>query len=449
MAAAALLLSAAPARAHGAGGRLDLPIPAWQLAWAASFAVAASFAALGFFWSKPRLAEAAKGRALPSPPRALRRGLAAAGRVLGLAAFAATLFAALWGSTEPGANISSFAVYIIFWVGMPLVTALLGDVWAALNPFYTLADLGAWARARAAGRPMSEAEPSAGHHWWAVAAIFCFAWLELAYHNSGSPRAIGAFMAVYATAMLAGACVGGRGWVRQADGFGVLFTKISALAPVWRDESGVRRVRLPLAGLSRMPVKPGTVTFILTVLGSTAFDGFTRSSFWLDVTSNRGGWILTAFNTGGLVFVIGMVMFFYRLAIMAASRITGDSEADLGDAFGPSLIPIALAYTAAHYFSFLVFEGQMFFSLLSDPLALGWDLFGTASRTIDYTVLSPNAIAWIQTAAIAFGHIAGVAAAHDRALERYPAPLALRSQYPMLAVMIAYTIGGLLLLLGA
>ena len=449
MAAAAVLLSAVPARGHGAGGRLDLPIPAWQLAWAASFAVATSFAALGLFWSKPRLAAAAKGSALPSPPRALRRGLAAAGRVLGLAAFAATLFAALWGSTEPGANISSFAVYIIFWVGMPLVTALLGDVWAALNPFYTLADLGAWARARAAGRPMSEAEPSAGHHWWAVAAIFCFAWLELAYHNSGSPRAIGAFMAVYATAMLAGACVGGRGWVRQADGFGVLFTKISALAPVRRDESGVRRVRFPLAGLSRMPVKPGTVTFILTVLGSTAFDGFTRSSFWLDVTSNRGGWILTAFNTGGLVFVIGMVMFFYRLAIMAASRITGDSEADLGDAFGPSLIPIALAYTVAHYFSFLVFEGQMFFSLLSDPLALGWDLFGTASRTIDYTVLSPDAIAWIQTAAIAFGHIAGVAAAHDRALERYPAPLALRSQYPMLAVMIAYTIGGLLLLLGA
>ena len=447
--AAALLLSAAPAWAHGAGGRLDLPIPAWQLAWAASFAVAASAAALGFFWSKPRLATAAIGKALPSPPRALRRGLATAGRALGLAAFAATLYAALWGSVEPGANISSFAVYIIFWVGMPLVTALLGDAWAVLNPFYTLADLGAWARARATGRPMQPAEPSDGHHWWAVASIFCFAWLELAYHDSGSPRAIGVFMAAYAAAMLAGACLGGRGWVRGADGFGVLFTKISALAPLWRDESGVRRVRFPLAGLSRMPVKPGTVTFILTVLGSTAFDGFTRSSFWLDITSNRGGWTLTAFNTGGLVFVIGMVMFLYRLAIMAASRITGDSEADLGDAFGPSLIPIALAYTTAHYFSFLVFEGQMFFSLLSDPLALGWDLFGTASRPIDYTVLSPDAIAWIQTAAIALGHIAGVAAAHDRALERYPSPLAVRSQYPMLAVMIAYTIGGLLLLLGA
>lgn len=448
LAAGALVAIASPAGAHGAGGRLDLPIPAWQLAWAASFALLSSFAALGFFWNRPRLERAATGWALPSWLQA-GRVFTAAGRVVGLAAFGAVLYAALWGTTEAGANISSFAIYIIFWVGIPLVSALLGDVWAALNPFYTLADLGAWLRARIGGRPLSVVDRSAGHHWWAVASVFCFAWLELAFHNSDSPRAIGTFMAVYAAVMLTGACVGGRGWVRGADGFGVLFTIIAALAPLWRDGDGAWRVRAPLAGLSRLPVKPGTVTFILTVLGSTAFDGFTRSSFWLDITSGRGGWVLTAFNTGGLVFVIGMVMFFYRLAIMAASRITGDSEADLGDAFGPSLIPIALAYTVAHYFSFLIFEGQMFFSLLSDPLAQGWDLFGTATRPIDYAVLSPAAIAWIQTAGIALGHIAGAAAAHDRALERYPARLAVRSQYPILAVMIAYTVGGLLLLLGA
>ena len=41
-----------------------------------------------------------------------------------------------------------------------------------------------------------------------------------------------------------------------------------------------------------------------------------------------------------------------------------------------------------------------------------------------------------------------VAAAHDRAIDRYQRETALRSQYPMLLVMVAYTVIGLLLLLG-
>jgi hypothetical protein len=51
--------------------------------------------------------------------------------------------------------------------------------------------------------------------------------------------------------------------------------------------------------------------------------------------------------------------------------------------------------------------------------------------------------------AIVIGHIAGVVVAHDLAVEDLPVRQAVRSQYAMLAVMIAYTIGGLALLLGA
>ena len=45
------MAGATPAGAHGIGGRTDLPLTAWQLAWAAGFAVASSFVALGAFWS--------------------------------------------------------------------------------------------------------------------------------------------------------------------------------------------------------------------------------------------------------------------------------------------------------------------------------------------------------------------------------------------------------------
>ena len=60
-----------------------------------------------------------------------------------------------------------------------------------------------------------------------------------------------------------------------------------------------------------------------------------------------------------------------------------------------------------------------------------------------------DTIAWVQTLAIAVGHVLAVAAAHDRAISRYPHAVAVRSQYPMLGVMVVYTVVGLFLLLGA
>ncbi len=498
MAAAALWMSADIAAAHGVGGRLDLPVPLWQLAWAASFAVAASFVALGMFWDTPKFRAAAAGRILGGPFQLACRVQARLVGAVGLLALGVLLYAGLAGNTNPSVNIAPVAIYIIFWVGLQAVSVLVGDVWSHLNPFRTLADGSArlWARrrgqqpeaertdgssgceisgnsarpcARAARerseqereirpeRPVSAANKSgdhndadrgAGNQWWAVATLFGFLWLELAFHDNTNIRVLGVYLAAYTVALLAGAAVLGRGWLRDAEGFGVLFSKLSAMAPLHRD-GGVLRLRAPLAGLAVLPIKRGSVAFILVVLGSTTFDGFTRSSVWLDVAAQRTGWELTAVNTVGLVFVIFAVFVLYRAAIAGMAAITGDSERELAEAFAPSLMPIAAAYTIAHYFSYLLLEGQQTIAHLSDPFGRGWDLFGTATYLVDYTAISTDTIAWTQTAAIAAGHVLAVAVAHDRAVERWPSRLAMRSQYPMLAVMIAYTIIGLLLLLGA
>ncbi len=447
-AGAAVCAAAAPAGAHGLGGRVDLPIPVWQFAWAAALAVAASFGVLGRFWTAPRLAAAARGRPLPAWLGKADRPLFFLTRTAGLAMLGILLYAGLGGSRDTAANIAPHAVFIIFWVGVSLASALAGDIWKAFNPFHTLADLGAWLRAKAAGAPLSALDRGEGGQWWAAGAVFTFVWMELAFHAGAAPRSVGVYLAAYTAAMLAGAAARGRGWVRSADGFGALFTILAAMAPLHRNAAGEWRVRPPLAGLARLEVRPGGVRLILIVLGAAAFDGFTRSAFWLDIASNRSGWVLTALNTGGLLFGIGVMMTVYRAAAAVMAGITGDQEDELGGAFAPSLVPIAAAYTAAHYFSFLVLDGQAVISLASDPFGMGWDLFGTAARPIDYTLASPAAVAWIQTAAIAAGHILAVIAAHDRAVERYRPGLAVRSQYPMLAAMIAYTIAGLLLLLG-
>ena len=374
-------------------------------------------------------------------------------RLLGISALGLVIYGGLWGNQNPSVNLAPIAFFILFWVGVQIVSVALGDVWSSFNPFHTLADV--WVRARAVftGAPVMETVDigsGSGHQWWATGAIFSFAWLELAFHGSDSPRSIGVYLVLYTVAMVGGAAVRGRGWVRDADGFGVLFTKIGAMAPIYRDRSGIWRRRSPLAGLSVLPVEPGTVAFILVVLGSTSFDGFTRSSIWLDIVSNRSGWELTAVNTVGLVFVIGVVMAVYRAAIVVTARLTGNPETELANSFASSLVPIVVAYTVAHYFSYLVLEGQALYAHLSDPFGRGWDLFGTAGYRVNYTWISTEVIAWIQTTAIAAGHVLAVAVAHDRALEIFgPHRLAVRSQYPILVAMIGYTVAGLFLLLGA
>ena len=125
----------------------------------------------------------------------------------------------------------------------------------------------------------------------------------------------------------------------------------------------------------------------------------------------------------------------------------GHDAAELARRFAPSLIPIALAYVVAHYFSLLAYQGQAMASLVSDPLGDGSNVFGTAEATIDYNLIGATGIWYVQVGALVLGHAAGLALAHDRALEVYRrARAAIRSQYWMLAVMVAFTSLGLWLL---
>ena len=376
----------------------------------------------------------------------MARGLLPVTRLIGVAVLAVTINAAFWGNADTASNLAPYVAFVLVWVGVAVASAFVSDLWAAVNPVATLTYLAG--QIRRPVRPGTEPAPARDGESISLLGIVAFLWMELAFHQGAAPRTIGAYLALYTIVLVAGAMNYGPAWARRADGFSVLFRTISALAPLHRDAKGTLRLRYPVTGLAGMSMDPGTVRLVLVVIGATTFDGFSRSSFWLDIVSNRSGWELTAVNTGGLVFGVGVVMALYRVAIAAMARMTGEPEHELGDLFGPSLVPIMVAYTVAHYFSFLVFEGQNLIRLASDPYGLGWNLFGTAGWRVDYTILSTGAIAWTQTLAIALGHMVAVLVAHDRALERFPPELAVRSQYPMLAAMIAFTIGGLLLLLG-
>jgi hypothetical protein len=215
--------------------------------------------------------------------------------------------------------------------------------------------------------------------------------------------------------------------------------------------------RLPLSGLTTIEPRPGLLAFVSVMLGSVAFDGFSRTSWWqtwlYDVQSpflpNSVGiadLLTLLLNLSGLIGMITVVAVIFAAAIGSARRL-GHADRPFEDAIIPSLVPIAFAYVVAHYFSLFVYQGQFAIPLLSDPLGRGWDLIGTAGFHPNLTLLRPSTIWYVQAGALVLGHVCGLAVAHDRAIALLESPrAALRSQYAILVLMVFYTVGGLWIL---
>jgi hypothetical protein len=443
------LLVAKPAFAHGIGGRSDLPLPVWLFAYGAGGAVLVSFAALGLLWPVARMDHEVVGRPLPHWADGVVRALAVVARVVGLAGFVVVLVAGVAGENDPAFNLAPTAVYVFFWVGLQGASALLGDVWKSLSPFDTLAAAGAWVRRRVTGRPSrgTVAEPAWGV-WPAAALLLGFLWLELVHPDAASPRVLAVAMLLYSATVLTGASLWGRDWLRRGEAFGVWFALLARMAPLHRHNDGRLRIRPPLAGLAALAPVTGTGAVVLVTLGATTFDGLERTRFWADLVGSRTEWEAVPLNTLGFLWTIGLVSLAFFGAMRAGGALAGRDHNELSDWFVHSLVPIGLAYAVAHYFSLLVFQGQAGIALLSDPLGRGWDLFGTATRAVDFTAVSTRTIAWVQAGAIVVGHVSAVLLAHDRSVARFDRATATRSQYPLLAAMVLYTVGGLAILLG-
>ena len=447
---------------HAIGGVRDLPIPLWLFYYGGAVVLVLSFVALGVLWRRPRLEGADEGRPLPV---ALQEFLNSPvlRRVVGGLSFGLLIvvfLAALLGEPSAGQNLSPTFVFVLFWVGLVFVVILLGNIWPVLNPWRAGADLVAWFW-REAGWSWSSgvAYPERLGRWPAAFLLFAFTAMELAYTEPANPRALALAIFLYSWITWVGMAVFGRHiWLRNGEAFSVYFDLLGRIAPFGRRRSdGQLVMRPPLSGLTVRDFPPGSIAFVCVMLGSVAFDGFSRTSRWLEwrfeleepyVLNDPGlaDLIVTAFNLAGLVAFVLLVALAYLAAIQVA-KLVAHSDAPLATEFIGSLVPIACAYALAHYFSTLVIQGQVGITLMSDPFGYGWDLFRTADFQADPTVLSPNTVWYFQAAVLVIGHVAGLVLAHDRAVVLYDSPrTAIRTQYAMLALMVVYTVGGLWLL---
>jgi len=453
--------------AHALASRQDLPVPAWLFAWAASIVLIVSFFALSAAWREPKF-EDERARPLGEHLSAALLGLPAQliCGAIGVFLLGFAIYAGLEGTTAPDRNFALTFLFVTCWLGFPFFSAIFGDLFRAFNPWRAIGRAVGAGFAAIAGEPPAHLRyPERLGRWPAAIGLLAVVWLEVVYGGGAgvavglSPDAVATAALLYSAYTLAMmAAFGVETWCERGEVFSVYFGMFGRLGIFGSDKSGRLVRRRPFSAATSWAVIPGSAAVVLASIASTSFDG-AKDGAYQDQIETVTGWFaepgtslaaVRATDTIFLLLTFAGVGLIYLLGVRGMRTVPGAPPlAKLRVGFAHTLIPIALAYLVAHYFSLFVFQEQAQFAyLLSDPLGTGHtDLFGTANNGVDYNVLSANAIWYVQVAALVIGHVIGLMLAHDRALAYWPNyRRATASQYWMLAVMVAFTCFGLYLL---
>jgi hypothetical protein len=457
-----MLADAVPAAAHGLGQRYELPVPLGLYLVGAGVAVALSFLLMAGFmrhgastvgWTV-ELGGSVVGRVLTGP--AVRWTL----RLGALAAWALLVAAGLVGAQQPFKNITPIAIWVLWWVGFAFFVAFVGDIWPVVNPWATVYDL------VRGGRPLTRPMARYPARWGVAPAVLFFVgftWMELLWGGSEIPRALAiAILAYSGCTWLAMGVFGRDVWLARGELFSVYFGILGRFAP-FAASAGNPRGRLmarpyALGLLVERPVPPTMTLFVLLMLAAVTFDGLIETPLWAILThalredvAEASPASLTAEVAAAISWGVfaGLFVLVYWIVVraMAWSVGEGSPRRPLGGFFVLTLVPIGIAYHLAHYHSLLLVAGQYAIPLLSDPFGYGWDLFGTTLYRLDFSVVDAASIWYLSVGAIVIGHVIAVYLAHLMALRVYgDTRTALRSQIPMLVLMVVYTMSSLWIL---
>lgn len=446
-----VVMAALPASAHGLGGRQDLPVPLEFFIVGAGIVLVASFVALSLLWPAPRLQTPPTYRTLISGAGA--KVVFTIGGLIGFVALLAVLAAGLVGAPNPLRNPAPVLVFVAFWLIIPVVSGLVGDIYPIFDPWRRLAS-------PFPSRPTERLRGRVDLGYLPAAVVFFgFVWLELVAPDAG-PRNLAIAAGIYTIYLLAAAAAYGREVMSVSfDGFAAYNHLLGAMGPIRFRPDSVEWGGW-LRAVPQVPERRGLALLVVLMIGTVTYDGMSGGLWWEETVTawsraNLSEWfglsrtiadVLT--GTAAMTLVISLVGGAYVFACWMAIGL-GESDRStraVASRFAHTLIPIAFAYALAHYFTLIVFEGQLLLSTLSDPFGIGWDVFGTADRRVDYTLIDPNVTWYLQVAVIVVGHLGGVILAHDRALADFPAQTAVKSQYAMLGLMVVLTGLGLAIL---
>jgi len=443
-----------PALAHSAERGFILTLPTELYILGGAIAVAVSFVVVALVPSARLRAVDAALWDIGRFPRGATVGLS----LLSLAAALGLILAGQFGTQDPLANPLPLTVWTLMWVGLTLAHALLGNIWAAINPWHgALAVLDRWLK-----RPLL-AYPAWLGYWPACAQFLAFAWFELIFTAPQNPQILSLAAGLYlAGNFVAAALFGAEAWLRHGEVFSVFFRIVSWLSPLNAQPAGGPgrlAVGFPGSGLLHVPPLPlSGVAFVLLTLATVSFDGLSKTFWWLDMIGVNpldfpGRSAVAWPNTFGLLAAFAALAGAFAACVWLGRRLAGQEEVlaeNLGAAV-TSIVPIALGYHFAHYLTSFLVDAQFAAIAFNDPFGRGWDLFGLAGAHATTSFLNTQdsvRLIWhCQIAGIVIAHVMAVSVAHFLAARRVAQRRAvILSQIPLTGLMVAYTLFGLWLL---
>jgi hypothetical protein len=366
------------------------------------------------------------------------------------------LVAGFFGNQDAFHNIVPISVWALWWVGLGYASVLLGDVWRIANPLETI--FAAAERTYAflgGGQSLSRQWPVPAwvEAWPAVLLYLVFLWMETAWEGSDVPARIAWAMLLYSALVWTGMALYGRDtWLQHGEAFNRVFGLIARFAPTHVRLADRRIVALELRPysvglLAREPVSRSEIALAITVLAAVSFDGFLETPAWAAVNDAfaTDATQATALRTAALVVApllfLSIYIAFCRLIAWSGGGASGGGRtARIAGLFVLTLVPIAIAYQVAHYLSFLVTAGQYAIALVSDPFGWGWNLFGTANHLVRPNIVGARMVWLLSLGAIVAGHVAALYLGHLLSMREFAdRRAATRSEWPMLVLMVGYT----------
>lgn len=436
--------------AHGFGQRIDLPVPLYLYLFGGGLVVVVSFLMLGFL-SKNFVEKITNYPSKKISDIFLVKYLESSYfldplKFAFVVLLCASLYGGFYGDQFSAVNILPTMVWILFAIGVTFTSALIGNIWKVINPLKTIYEYGEWVGSKLKISIQKESLPALPGVWVAFSLFFIFRWIEnisgIADHASVLTLLVVYYMFLTFIGMF---FFGKQEWLERADPFNIFFTILSRFS-ITEVKNNQLYVRPPAIGLLAQKPITSEVSFILLMLSTVAADGILTTPLFNSLYTILIATVGLSYEVAGTLALILLFILFatiYYFFSFLTKKISKDTSSTYVVAmrYIYSLLPIAIAYEIAHYVSILVVDGQRVVYLISDPFNKGWDILGTASYKISYSVLNLKMLWNFQVFLIVIGHVIAILVSHSIALQYFKdEKKALISQYPMLILMILYSV---------